>query len=52
METQINVFLYEYLSNKCRVREKIIMVTCSNVTPSDLSIPTCSPNTASFMVAL
>lgn len=27
-------------------------ITCSRVTPSDLSIPTCSPNTASLMVAL
>lgn len=30
----------------------ILILTCSRVTPSDLSIPTCSPNTASFMVAL
>lgn len=29
-----------------------IILTCSRVTPSDLSIPTCSPNTASLMVAL
>lgn len=30
----------------------VLIITCSRVTPSDLSIPTCSPNTASLMVAL
>lgn len=30
----------------------IFIITCSRVTPSDLRIPTCSPNTASLMVTL
>lgn len=29
-----------------------MIITCSRVTPSDLSIPTCSPNTASLMAAV
>lgn len=40
-----------FLQLKIKSRN-LLLITCSRVTPKDLSIPTCSPNTASLIEAL